>query len=77
VPGPTPGDLLFSFFFCCGAAGAKSAADVKLALRKELMRWHPDKFTARYGARLDPVDKEAIQAGVHAVAQQLTSLKQQ
>lgn len=57
--------------------GAKSAADIKLALRKELMRWHPDKFTARYGARLAAADKDAIQAGVHAVAQHLTALKQQ
>jgi hypothetical protein len=58
-------------------AGARSATDIKLALRKELMRWHPDKFTARYGARLAAADKEAIHAGVHAVAQQLTALKQQ
>lgn len=58
-------------------AGAKSAADIKLALRKELMRWHPDKFTARYGARLLPADKDAIHAGVHEVAQQLTAIKQQ
>jgi NF-kappa-B inhibitor-like protein 1 len=58
-------------------AGASSAADVKLALRRELMRWHPDKFTARYGSRLAPADKGAIEAGVHAVAQHLTALKQQ
>jgi hypothetical protein len=63
-------------YVCC-ATGAKSAADIKLALRKELMRWHPDKFTARFGARLAAADKEAIDAGVHAVAQQLTALKQQ
>ncbi len=59
------------------AAGAKSAAEIKLALRRELMRWHPDKFTAKFGSRLAAVDKEAVQAGVHAVAQQLTALKQQ
>lgn len=40
------------------------------------MRWHPDKFTARYGSRLADADKEAIKAGVHAVAQQLTAIKQ-
>lgn len=71
--------LRLSAVWCllAGAAGAKSAADIKLALRKELMRWHPDKFTAKYGARLAAADKDAIQAGVHAVAQQLTGLKQQ
>lgn len=57
-------------------AGAKSAAEVKLALRKELMRWHPDKFTAKFGSRLVAADKDAVQAGVHAVAQQLTAMKQ-
>lgn len=41
------------------------------------MRWHPDKFTARWGARLAEADRGVIQAGVHAVAQQLTGLKQQ
>jgi hypothetical protein len=57
--------------------GAASPADIKAALRKELMRWHPDKFTARWGARLAEADRGVIQAGVHAVAQQLTGLKQQ
>jgi hypothetical protein len=49
---------------------------VRLALRRELMRWHPDKFGARFGGRLAAGDKEAVLAGVQAVAQQLTALKQ-
>lgn len=56
--------------------GVKGPDSVKLALRKELMRWHPDKFGARFGGRLAAADKESILAGVQAVAQQLTSLKQ-
>jgi hypothetical protein len=69
--------ILGNKLLCLCAAGAKSAADIKLALRKELMRWHPDKFTARYGARLAAADRDAVQASVKAVAQQLTALKQQ
>jgi hypothetical protein len=65
------------FVYACWSTGAKSPADIKLAFRRELMRWHPDKFTARFGPRLAPADKEVIDAGVHAVAQQLTALKQQ
>jgi NF-kappa-B inhibitor-like protein 1 len=49
---------------------------MRLALRKELMRWHPDKFGARFGKRLAEGDKAAVFAGVQAVAQQLTALKQ-
>jgi len=60
-----------------GVSGAVSGPqDVKLALRRELIRWHPDKFVARWGLRLAPADKDAILEGVHAVAQQLTALKQ-
>ncbi|KAF6252306.1 hypothetical protein COO60DRAFT_1644158 [Scenedesmus sp. NREL 46B-D3] len=56
-----------------GAAGPDA---MRLALRRELMRWHPDKFGARFGSRLAAGDKEAVLAGVQAVAQQLTALKQ-
>eukprot|EP00775_Hariotina_reticulata_P014284 gene14284-11_t len=57
-------------------SGAQGPQDVKLALRRELIRWHPDKFVARWGGRLASADKEAILEGVHAVAQHLTALKQ-
>lgn len=56
--------------------GANGPAALKAALRKELMRWHPDKFGARFGARLLDADKEVILAGVQAVAQQVTALKE-
>lgn len=55
--------------------GASGPDAMRLALRKELMRWHPDKFGARFGGRLVPGDREAVLAGVQAVAQQLTALK--
>lgn len=58
-------------------AGARGPQDVKLALRREILRWHPDKFTAKFGGRLAADDSDSILAGVHAVAQQLTALKQQ
>jgi NF-kappa-B inhibitor-like protein 1 len=57
-------------------AGASGPDAMRLALRKELMRWHPDKFGARFGGRLAAGDREAVMAGVQAVAQQLTALKQ-
>ncbi|EOD36300.1 hypothetical protein EMIHUDRAFT_226627 [Emiliania huxleyi CCMP1516] len=40
----------------------------------ELRRWHPDKFVARWGARLCPAEREAILARVTAVSQCLTQL---
>eukprot|EP00878_Enallax_costatus_P016114 GHUV01016899.1.p1 GENE.GHUV01016899.1~~GHUV01016899.1.p1 ORF type:complete len:172 (-),score=55.43 GHUV01016899.1:982-1497(-) len=55
--------------------GATGPAALKVALRKELMRWHPDKFGARFGSRLAASDRESVLAGVQAVAQQLTALK--
>eukprot|EP00879_Flechtneria_rotunda_P003533 GHRR01003765.1.p1 GENE.GHRR01003765.1~~GHRR01003765.1.p1 ORF type:complete len:257 (+),score=115.07 GHRR01003765.1:1345-2115(+) len=56
--------------------GVKGPNDVKVALRRELMRWHPDKFMARHGTRLAASDKQVVLAGVQAVAQQLTTMKQ-
>jgi NF-kappa-B inhibitor-like protein 1 len=56
--------------------GASGPDAMRLALRKELMRWHPDKFGARFGGTLAAGDKDAVLAGVQAVAQQLTALKQ-
>jgi len=54
--------------------GCKGPGDVKRRLRGELMRWHPDKFGARYGNRVSLGDRERVTAGVRAVAQQLTAL---
>ena len=38
------------------------------------VRWHPDKFTARFGGRLAKGSREAVTAGVQALSQLLTSL---
>ena len=32
----------------------------KKRLRAEQLRWHPDKFSAKFGGRLQEADKEAI-----------------
>ena len=36
----------------------------KKAFRRANLRWHPDKFTARYGKYLDENDRDAILARV-------------
>jgi NF-kappa-B inhibitor-like protein 1 len=54
--------------------GCGSAADVKKRLKLELMRWHPDKFTAKYLGRVVEKDRGQVVAGVQAVAQCLTAL---
>jgi hypothetical protein len=38
------------------------------------MRWHPDKFTAKYLGRVVEKDRGQVVAGVQAVAQCLTAL---
>jgi NF-kappa-B inhibitor-like protein 1 len=48
----------------------------KQALREELMRWHPDKFGARYGARLAPAERERIHARVNVMSQTVATLFQ-
>ena len=55
--------------FC--AAGAEAA---RRRVRAELMRWHPDKFGSRVGARLAPAERPAALERVKAVAQMLTEL---
>ncbi|GIL71527.1 hypothetical protein Vretimale_2621 [Volvox reticuliferus] len=58
-------------FFLLGATGAP---DVKRRLRIELLRWHPDKFGARFGRRLAAAgmaQRDAVVARVHQVAQVL------
>lgn len=39
-------------------------------------RWHPDRFLQKFGARLDPGEREAIMAKVTAVAAEINSLKE-
>ncbi|GIL46201.1 hypothetical protein Vafri_3246 [Volvox africanus] len=58
-------------FFLLGAAGA---SDVKRRLRIELLRWHPDKFGARFGSRLAAggmAQRDAVLSRVHQLAQVL------
>ena len=43
-------------------------------IRAEVVRWHPDKFEARYGRRFDPDDAGSIRAGVLALSQALNAL---
>eukprot|EP00198_Chlamydomonas_reinhardtii_P008162 XP_001697499.1 predicted protein [Chlamydomonas reinhardtii] len=49
APPPPRVDALRDFFL----VGASGPADIKKRLRVELLRWHPDKFGARFGARLE------------------------
>jgi hypothetical protein len=49
--------------------------DLKKRLRAELLRWHPDKFSARVAPALRPAGaRDAALAGARGVAQQLTAL---
>lgn len=43
-------------------------------LRLELMRWHPDKFEARFGRRLRAADRPRILDRVKSVSQALNAL---
>lgn len=54
--------------------GVEGPADVKRRLRAELLRWHPDKFVARFGARLAAGDRDRVLAGVQHTSQMLTSM---
>jgi NF-kappa-B inhibitor-like protein 1 len=54
--------------------GVEGPADVRRRLRAELLRWHPDKFVARLGARLAAGERERVLAGVQATSQLLTGM---
>jgi NF-kappa-B inhibitor-like protein 1 len=56
------------------AAGTASAEERRRRLRSELVRWHPDKFEARFGRRLDPGDKPRVMQRVVALSQALNAL---
>jgi hypothetical protein len=51
-------------------------ASRKAALREELIRWHPDKFGARFGARLAPGDAARVAARVNVMSQVVAQLFQ-
>lgn len=57
--------------------GVEGPGDIKRRLRAELLRWHPDKFEARFAARLPPAgsgERARIAAHVHEVSQLLTKM---
>jgi broad specificity phosphatase PhoE len=54
-----------------GKGGARDA--YRAAFRAAALRWHPDKFEARFGQRLAPGEPgEEVRARVQAVAQAVT-----
>ncbi|EFJ40308.1 hypothetical protein VOLCADRAFT_108227 [Volvox carteri f. nagariensis] len=70
-PSPPSAEALRNFLLL----GATGPSDVKRRLRAELLRWHPDKFGARFGARLaaaGPAQREAALIRVQQLAQVLT-----
>lgn len=74
APPPAPSASTLRDFLLLGASGP---ADVKRRLRVELLRWHPDKFAARFGARLaagGPGQQEAALARAGQLAQVLTQV---
>eukprot|EP00887_Chlorella_sp_A99_P003716 scaffold7.g3716.t1 len=54
--------------------GAMAPEEQRRRLRTELMRWHSDKFVARFGRLLAPADRARILARVTATSQALTAL---
>lgn len=54
--------------------GAITAEEQRRRSRAELMRWHPDKFVARFGRRLDVKDRHSILDKVKAVSQLLNTI---
>lgn len=62
-----------------GVDGQDRAA-VRKRLREELLRWHPDKFIARFGSRLPPAshpERDAVLQRVTATSQALNALSAQ
>jgi len=49
--------------------------EYKKYLRDQQIRWHPDKFMQRFGARVDISDKDKILARVTVLSQKLNQLK--
>ena len=54
--------------------GTSSVEERRKRSRAELMRWHPDKFIAKFGARLATQDKSQILERVNAMSQLLNSV---
>lgn len=54
--------------------GATTAEEQRRRSRAELMRWHPDKFVAKFGRRLEAKDRNDILAKVNAISQLLNTI---
>lgn len=54
--------------------GADGTAEQRKVLRRELVRWHPDKFVAKFGRWLIPGEKERILQRVNGISQVLNAL---
>ena len=54
--------------------GTNGKAEERKRLRLELMRWHPDKFVAKFGSRVVEGDRQRVAQGVNSVSQMLNHL---
>lgn len=54
--------------------GTNGPKEVRKRLQAELIRWHPDKFTARWSSHLVPADQQRIMEGVGETSRVLTAL---
>ena len=54
--------------------GTNGSKEVRKRLQAELMRWHPDKFTAHWSAHLTSADRQRVMDKVGETSQILTSL---
>jgi hypothetical protein len=46
----------------------------KKVVRKQLIRWHPDKFMSQFGNCIDPAEVDVVRQGVNMVSQLLASI---
>ena len=46
----------------------------KKVVRKQLIRWHPDKFMSQFGACIDPGELDVVRQGVNTVSQLLATI---
>ena len=54
--------------------GAITPEEQRKRSRAELMRWHPDKFVAKFGRRLDTKDRQSILEKVKAISPLLNTI---
>lgn len=69
IPWPQPHNMVF-------LTPRDNAAAKKTKIVKALQRWHPDKFSQRFGSLLRPDESERILARVKTVSQTIIELRQ-